>query len=161
MPDKPNDLRERFSAVCRSHGLVAVFAYGSRATEIDRRLHGDETDPEHPKSDLDLGVLPVRDDDFDVRDIVKFAIAVEDLFEVPRADIVDLRTAPPYLALDAIRGERVFCADEYEAANFELFVLRRAGDLAFHERQRRRLLLTPAGHKTAAGSGSEQSGRVD
>lgn len=160
MSDKPNDLRENFSALCRSHGLIAVFAYGSRATEVDRRLHGDEPVPEHPRSDLDLGFLPARDVRFDVRDIVEFAAAVEDLFKVPRADIVDLRSAPPYLALDAIRGQRVFCADEYEAANFELYVLRRAGDLAVHERQRRRLLLAPAGNEPTVAAGSAQSGRT-
>jgi hypothetical protein len=99
---------------------------------------------ERPNSDLDLGILPPQEVNFDLRQIINFAIAVEDLFNVPRADIVDLRSAPPYLALDAIRGERIYCADTYETDVFELYVLRRAADLAPYERERRKMLLTPA-----------------
>lgn len=138
-----SDLSSEFSDLCRLNGFIAVFAFGSRRDEIKQRLSGNDPTIEHPASDLDLGVLSARDDDFNVSRIVEFTCAVEDLFGVPRADIVDLRKAPPYLALDAIRGDRIFCADDFEAANFELFVLRRAGDLAHHERARRRMLLTP------------------
>lgn len=137
------DLSSEFSDLCRSSGLIAVFAFGSRGNEIQQRLTGSDPTIENPASDLDLGVLAARDDDLDVRRVVDFACAIEGLFGVPRADIVDLRKAPPYLALDAIRGERIFCTDDFEASTFELFVLRRAGDLAYHERERRRMLLTP------------------
>jgi hypothetical protein len=137
-------LQTGFSKLCQSYDLVAVFAYGSRAAETAARLEGREVKSVHPRSDLDLGLLPQRDADLDVSRIVKFMGAIERLLDVPRADIVDLRRAPPYLALDAIRGERLFCADPYETDVFELFVLRRAADLAFHERERRKMLLTPA-----------------
>lgn len=136
-------LASSFADLCRSSGLIAVFAFGSRGDEIQKRLSGIDPMVENPASDLDLGVLAARDDDFDVTRIVDLACAIEDLFGVPRADVVDLRKAPPYLALDAIRGDRIFCADEVETSIFELFVLRRAGDLAHHERERRRILLTP------------------
>ncbi len=137
-------LQTEFSELCRSYDLVAVFTYGSRAAETAARLEGREVKSVHPRSDLDLGLLPQRDADLDVSQIVSFMVAIEGLLDVPRADIVDLRRAPPYLALDAIRGERLFCADPYETDVFELFVLRRAADLAFFERERRKMLLTPA-----------------
>jgi hypothetical protein len=143
MTSPKSELSLEFSNLCRSSGLIAVFAFGSRGDEIQQRLSGIDPEIENPASDLDLGVLADRDVDFDVMRIVDFSCAVEDLFGVPRADIVDLRKAPPYLALDAIRGHRIFCADDFEASVFELFVLRRAGDLAYHERERRRMLLTP------------------
>ena len=143
MPRRLTNLADTFSSLCRSHGLIAVFAFGSRECEIEQRLRGVEPAIEYPESDLDLGVLPPQGAKLDVTQIVRFAISIEDLFRVPRADIVDLRKAPPYLALDAIRGHQVYCDDDFEVANFELFVLRRAGDLAYHERQRRRMLLTP------------------
>jgi hypothetical protein len=138
------DLQKRFFELCRSHDLIAVFAYGSRAAETAARLDGRDVTSVHPRSDLDLGVLPRRDVDFNVLRILEFMNAIESLLNVPRADIVDLRKAPPYLALDAIRGERLYCVDAYETDAFELFVLRRAADLAFFERERRTMLLTPA-----------------
>ena len=144
------DLADSFSAVCRSHGLIAAFAFGSRENEIEQRLRGAEPAIEFPDSDLDLGVLPSHSASFEVTQIVRFAVSIEDLFRVPRADIVDLRKAPPYLALDAIRGHQIYCDDDFEVANFELFVLRRAGDLAYYERQRRRMLLTPADRRASS-----------
>ena len=143
MRSPDSDLASAFADCCRSNGLIAVFAFGSRASEITARLRGEDYRSLVPDSDLDLGVLPSRESDFDIDQIVRFAVAIEEIFPIPRADVVDLRKAPPYLALDAIRGERIFCADDFEAADFELLVLRRAGDLAFHERERRRLVLTP------------------
>ena len=137
------DLASAFADLCRSNDFIAVFAFGSRANEIAARLRCEGPRSISPESDLDLGILPPHEADFNVQRIVRFALAAEELFGLARADIVDLRKAPPYLALDAIRGERVYCADDFQAANFELFVLRRAGDLAFHERERRRMLLEP------------------
>ena len=157
MSSRLTDLADSFSAVCRSHGLIAVFAFGSRECEIEQRLRGVETAIEYPESDLDLGVLPSAGANFDVTQIVRFAVSIEDLFGVSRADVVDLRKAPPYLALDAIRGRQIYCDDDFEVANFELFVLRRAGDLAYHERQRRRMLLTPAGGDAPPSSRSRHS----
>ena len=137
------DLASALADLCHSNGLVAVFVFGSREQEIAARLRCKESPPSDSSSDLDLAILPPHEADFNVRMIVRFASAVEDLFGVPRADIVDLRKAPPYLALDAIKGELLYSADDIQVANFELFVLRRAGDLAFHERERRRMLLKP------------------
>ena len=51
-----------------------------------------------------------------------------------------LGDADPFLAADIIRGERVFAQDEEEANEYELFILRRAGDLIPLERERLRLI---------------------
>lgn len=42
----------------------------------------------------------------------------------------------PLLAVNIIRGERLFCRDDYAADEYELYVFRRAGDLERFERQR-------------------------
>jgi hypothetical protein len=47
----------------------------------------------------------------------------------------------PFLAAEIIRGERLFTKDEHEADEYELYVLRRAGDLAPLERERMALVL--------------------
>ena len=60
-------------------------------------------------------------------------------------DVVDVARASAFLALDVVRGERVFCRDSTETDRFELYVLRRAGDLLPFERERQALLLdTPS-----------------
>jgi hypothetical protein len=58
-----------------------------------------------------------------------------------RVDLVDLATADPFLAANVIRGERLHAADGRAADEYELYVLRRAGDLAPLERERMALIL--------------------
>ena len=58
-----------------------------------------------------------------------------------KVDLVDVARAGAFLALDIIRGERIFTRDPVETDRFELYVLGRAGDLLPFERQRQALLL--------------------
>lgn len=67
--------------------------------------------------------------------------ALEDLFGLPRIDLVVLPEADPFLAANIIRGERLFADDAYLADEYDLYVLRRAGDLAPLERERQALIL--------------------
>ena len=54
---------------------------------------------------------------------------------------VALAEADPFLAANIIRGERLYALDPDEADEYELYVLRRAGDLAELERERMALIL--------------------
>jgi hypothetical protein len=58
-----------------------------------------------------------------------------------RVDLVVLQEADPFLAVEIIRGERLYVRDEYEADEYDLYILRRAGDLAPLERERQALIL--------------------
>ena len=51
-------------------------------------------------------------------------------------DLILLPEADPFLALDIIKGELLYCADPDRQAEDELYVLRRAGDLAGFQRER-------------------------
>ena len=73
--------------------------------------------------------------------VVRLATELEDLLGVVRVDLVMLTEAEPFLALDVVRGELLYCVDPDAQAEEELYVLRRPGDLAPHERERRRLIL--------------------
>ena len=90
-------------------------------------------------SDLDIGVLARTR--LSVEDKVRIAQACEDLFNVARVDLVDLGTADPFLAVNIIRGERLYAVDSREADEYDLYVLRRAGDLAPFEEERIRRAL--------------------
>lgn len=115
----------------RDPRIVALYLFGSRG----RR-------EETPESDADVGVLFDRHQERSLRDI----LLLEDILERRlglKVDVVDAGRASAFLALDIIRGERVFCVDPDPCDEFELYVMRRAGDLAPFERERRRRLLQP------------------
>jgi hypothetical protein len=133
---------DRLAALCERYGLDALYAFGSRAAEVAAFVRGHGALNPLSGSDLDFGVLPRPNRLLDVHDHVRLTGDLEDLFTVPRVDLVVLPQASPYLALDAVSGELLFCADQYREAEFQLYVLRRAGDLAFFERERRQRLLT-------------------
>jgi hypothetical protein len=87
-------------------------------------------------SDVDIGILPKRGVVIDPRAKVRLMAELEDLLGVGRVDLVSLPEAPPFLAVEIIRGELVHEADPDRSAEYELFVLRRAADLAVFERER-------------------------
>jgi hypothetical protein len=76
---------------------------------------------------------------------VRLTIDLEDLFGADRVDLVILPEASAFLALEAIQGELLYCEDEDDQAEYELYVLRRAGDLAPFERERREMILGGGG----------------
>jgi predicted nucleotidyltransferase len=145
-------------------GLADIYVFGSRAEEfVPPRSHpgpdpaatshptapeGHRSDGSHPtagereaESDIDIGVRPRRDRHLTARDRAELTVALEDLLDAPRVDVIVLPEAPAFLALDVISGELLYCEDAVDQAEYELYVLRRAGDLAPFERERRERLL--------------------
>lgn len=108
-------------------GVRAAYIFGSHAA-------GDAT----AGSDVDVAVLfdegPGLDEVLSLERRLEEALGRE-------VDLIDLGSASAFLALDVIRGLRVVCRDEDECDEFELYVLRRAGDLEPFERARREMLL--------------------
>jgi predicted nucleotidyltransferase len=128
------DLAAQFS-------LDAIYLFGSRAKEVAAFVRGKRPlVPGHP-SDVDVGVMPTAGHYLTVHDKVHLAIALEDLWDVGRVDLVLLPEANPFLAVDIVAGERMYARDAYAMDEYELYVLRRAGDLAPFERERRRHVL--------------------
>ena len=125
--------------------LAAIYVFGSRASEVARRLTGDVVAAVHPESDVDIGVRPIAGIRLSARDRVRLVADLEDLLGVGRVDLVILGEADPFLALDVIRGELLYCADKDLEAEEELHVLRRAGDLAPYARERWKQILTGSG----------------
>lgn len=135
------ELPRRLRELAESYGVADLYVFGSRAAEIAARVRGPEAPPEHATSDVDIGVRPQPGALEHVDDRVGLALALEDLFEVPRVDVVILPEAPPYLALEVVRGEIIYCADARSQVEYELYVMRRAADLAPLERARQRMLI--------------------
>ena len=132
----PDALTESLRAVAEGDPTVcALYAFGSRVDGTARR-----------DSDLDVGVL------YASRQPTEKTLALEEALHRAsgkKVDLVDAARATPFLALVVVRGDRIYVRREVEADLFDLYVLRRAGDLLPFERVRRAMLLdsaTMAGH---------------
>ena len=67
--------------------------------------------------------------------------AFKDMFPAPQVDLIMLSETPPFLTLTTMSNELLFAYDQVHEANYQLYVMRRAGDLAPFERARRAHLL--------------------
>lgn len=137
--------RDELETLARQHGLTAIYAFGSRGQEIAGRVHGGRSTPgsnSGSRADLDIGVQPAPDIRLGVDEKVRLALALEELFHVARVDLLVVSEVDPFLAVDIIRGELLYCRNLDEQAEHELYVLRRAADLAYYEQERRRLILS-------------------
>jgi len=123
-------------ATCREHGLLAVYLFGSRADDGLAVLRGAAVAREG--SDLDVGV--VFTDGVDVGRLPVLQIALEDIFEPLRVDLVPLQRVDALFQFSAVDGHRVAVTDTTRADLFELYVMRRAAEALPFERERERLL---------------------
>jgi predicted nucleotidyltransferase len=137
MNERRNALRE----IALRFGVDLVYVFGSRSEEVLDWIAGRRADFAPSLSDVDIGALLPGGVVWPVAEKVRFAQTFEDFFAVGRVDFVILNEADPFLAAEIIRGERLFERDGRAADEYELFVLRRAGDLAPLERERMRLVL--------------------
>ncbi len=135
----------RLGNIAERYGLRDFYVFGSRADEIFARVRtGASADP-LASSDVDIAVQPHPNITLTAHDRVRLTLELEDLFSAPRVDLVVLSEASPFLALEVIRGELLYTADEDAQAETELYVLRRAADLAPLQRERVQLVLKEGG----------------
>ena len=127
--------------ICRQFDVAILYSFGSRAAEVRDWVEGQRDQlPEGP-SDTDIGAKALPGKKWSVKEKVQLAGALEELLGVGRVDLVCLSEADPFVAAEIIRGERLFASERHEADEYELYVLRRAGDLAPLERERMALVL--------------------
>ena len=118
--------------ICREFGLLSVYLFGSRADDGLRLLDCNMVSREG--SDLDIGVFCVsRDPDIDR--LGELQIALEEVFEPLRVDLVPLDRVDPLFQFRAIDGHRVATSDSTATDERELEVMRRAADLLPFQRQ--------------------------
>jgi len=122
-----------------AYDLQIVYAFGSRAAEARDFAAGRIPAMSPGPSDLDIGVKPARR--LTVEEKVEIGIAFEDIFGVPRADIVVIPEAPITLALRIVTGELLFAQDPTGEAEYQLLIMRMAADLEPHVKEMTRLTL--------------------
>ena len=130
---------EKIDQICRKFRVKALYLFGSRRADMLRFLQHETFQLSSSQSDLDIGVR--THSPFSVESKVELTLALEDIFDLPTVDLFVLQEVDAFLAANIIRGDRIFAEDSYFADEYDLFVLRRAGDLAEYERQRMALIL--------------------
>ena len=134
-----NDHTEALARLCRQFEVDILYVFGSRAREVRGWISSPRPNLRSKSADVDIGVKASRVLTAD--DKVRLSLALEDLLGVTRVDLVVLSDADPFLAANIVRGERLYARDTYQADEYDLYVLRRAGDLAPLERERMALIL--------------------
>ncbi|HBI24091.1 MAG TPA: hypothetical protein DDX84_07820 [Nitrospiraceae bacterium] len=139
-------LSEAIKAICKKYGIEALYVFGSRSDEIFDRIYKiqdkEKDKTEEPLSDVDIGILPIEGIILDVQKKVRLIAELEDVFLVMRVDLVVLTEASIFLALEIIRGKLVYDANPDRTAEYELYVMRHAGDIYPFEQYRLKQIIT-------------------
>jgi predicted nucleotidyltransferase len=118
--------------ICREFELLSVYLFGSRADDGLRLLQGEPVSAQG--SDLDVGVFSASRH-VEARLLGELQIALEELFEPLRVDLVPLDRVDPLFQFRAIDGHRIATSDSTATDERELEVMRRAADLLPFQRQ--------------------------
>jgi hypothetical protein len=132
---------DALGSLCGRYDVVIAYAFGSRTGEIRDWIDGRRPSLSPGDRDVDVGVKCARGTSLTVQHKVALAIDLEDLLACDRVDLVVLDEASAFLAEEVISGERIYARDERLADEYDLYVLRRAGDQLPLERERAEILL--------------------
>ena len=131
--------KEKIGQRAGKYGLQIIYAFGSRAKEALEVVEGRLERLSFTPSDLDIGVKPKRP--LSVEEKVEIAIFFEDLFDLPRVDVVILPEAPVSLTEEIVRGEILYASDSTYEAEYQLYIMRMAADLLPYERAKQEMIL--------------------
>ena len=122
--------------------LDFIYAFGSNAKKLAALLDKETSRVRiRTSSDVDIGVKPTSGKRLTIKEKVNLTLELENLFSVNKVDLVVIPEADPFLAANIIRGERIYSRDQFQADEYDLYILRRAGDLIPLERERLSLIM--------------------
>lgn len=131
----------KLKEIALRYGLEEIYVFGSRAKEVVARLRVENALVASPTSDVDIGVRIKPAATLSASATVHLALEIEDLLEVSCVDLVILQEADPFLSVEIIRGELLYAEDLDRQARYELYLLRRAGDLFPFKKERIRMIM--------------------
>jgi uncharacterized protein len=129
----------KIEQICKKYRVKVMYFFGSRGLELYQAVQENNLVLSASQSDLDIGLL--IHSPFSIEEKVNLTLDFENLFNYQKVDLFILQEVDAFLAANIIRGERIYAEDDYFADEYELFVLRRAGDLAEFERERMAMIL--------------------
>jgi hypothetical protein len=115
--------------LCKDFDIDILYVFGNGAREV-RNWVAERMGEIFPNSlNVDIGVRPLTKRHFGLKKRVFLTIALENFLGVNKVNLVVIPEVDLFLAANIIHGERLFFRNEYEADEYELYVLRRAGKL--------------------------------
>jgi len=143
--DIGNSRNKKLRTIAEEFTLHMIYAFGSQAKAVYGWIRGNVQGLNIPlSSDLDIGVKPAPSKTLSIKEKVAVSMELEELFSVRYVDLLVIPEVDPFLAANIVRGERLYCKDVYEADEYDLYILRRAGDLIPLERERISLIMESA-----------------
>ena len=139
MPHNTSVMREQIQKFASRYQIQIIYAFGSRAKEALAILEGENSVFSPGPSDLDLGIKSSKP--LNIEEKVKIAIFFEDLFHLPRVDVVVIPEAPTLLALEIVKGEILYMQDPTYEAEYQLYIMKNAVDLLPHERTKQFMIM--------------------
>ena len=133
------NIKERIKDIANKYNLQLVYAFGSRAKQALKLVEGKIKNLPPGTSDLDIGIKSEKNLSIDEK--VEITQEFEDLFKVPKVDLVILQDAPVFLALEIVTGELLYAKDSTFEAEYQLYIMRRAAELLPYERMRQKMIL--------------------
>ncbi len=127
--------------LAEKYGILDIYAFGSRQYEIAAMVQGKSNENVLSNSDTDIAIRTAHDKNFKVIDRVNLTAELEDLFAVGSVDLVVLNEADVFLALEIIKGQLLYVSDPDDQARFELYIMRKAGDLLQFQKERMHAVL--------------------
>jgi len=131
--------KKALKSLADKYHLQLIYAFGSRAKEVLHRVEEKSSQSAPSKSDLDIGIKSEKR--LSVEKKVEISVFLEDLFDVPRVDVVEIPEVPIALALEIVQGELLFARDVNFEAEYQLYIMSRAADLLPYERLRQKTVL--------------------
>jgi len=131
---------ERLDQICHQFGVAILYVFGSQAKIVQDYVEGGIGKLPSGTLDVDIGVKILPGRKLSIIEKINLSLALEDFFDCGRVALVLLNEADPFLVDEIIRGECLFCKDEYEADEYDLYILRRARDLTPQKRERKALI---------------------
>jgi predicted nucleotidyltransferase len=134
-----NEMQEKITKIASKYHLQIIYAFGSRAKEVLNMIEGRISHLSSTPSDLDIGVKPEKP--LTVEEKVEIAIFFEDLFDLPRVDVIVLPEAPILLAFQIVTGEILYRQDQTYEAEYQLYIMRRAAELLPFEHLKQKMIM--------------------
>ncbi len=134
-----NRLRNQLRELADKYNIQIIYAFGSRAKEALDLVEGRVDSLSPNASDLDIGIKPEKK--LSVEEKVEIALALEDIFNVSRVDLVVIPEVRVFLALEIVKGELLYAKDAVYEAEYQLYIMRRAAELIPYERMKQKMIL--------------------
>lgn len=132
-------VKEKIKEIAEQYTLQLIYAFGSRANEALMMVEGKLRYLSEGPSDLDIGIGPQNT--LTVEEKVEIALALEEIFDVARVDLVVLSESPLFLSLRIVTEELLYAKDTTFEAEYQLYIMRRAAELISYERMKEKMVL--------------------